>query len=329
MDISAVVGMWLDRPPEEALHTAVLADRLGFGELWIGETGTWDAFSLATAIGLATDQIAMTVGPLPVAVRDPAMIAMGAASVAALTRRRIGVALGTSNTMVVRDWHGRSRAGAVTALGESARTVGTLLRGAQAGGAGPGANGTGFRLRLAPPGGSLTVAALGDRAVAVAAAHADRMVVNLVTPELAADLKGRLDAAAARAGRRAPRLAAWLPTAVDPTPESYAQLIWGLVPYLSAPGYSDLLASAGFTEAVELARQGTSPRYLLSALPLEMAGTVGLAGDADAVRRRLAGYAEAGVDEVAVVPVTGGDPGGERTLTAIREIVVKDGSGLR
>jgi hypothetical protein len=27
------------------------------------------------------------------------------------------------------------------------------------------------------------------------------------------------------------------------------------------------------------------------------------------------------VDEVAVVPATGGDPGGERTLTAIRELV--------
>ncbi|MFB9837750.1 LLM class flavin-dependent oxidoreductase, partial [Actinoallomurus acaciae] len=127
MDISAVVGMWLDRPPEEALHTAVLADRLGFGELWIGETGTWDAFALATAVGLATDTIALTVGPVPVAVRDPAMIAMGAASVTALTRRRVGVALGTSNPTLVEDWHGRSRAGAAGTLEESVRAVAALL----------------------------------------------------------------------------------------------------------------------------------------------------------------------------------------------------------
>ena len=111
-----------------------------------------------------------------------------------------------------------------------------------------------------------------------------------------------------------------MPAAVDPVPESYAQLIWGLVPYLDAPGYSRNLAAAGFSDAVELARKGTAPRDLLTALPLELAGTIGLAGDATAVRSRLAAYADAGVEEVAVVPVTGGDPGGERTLTAIREI---------
>jgi probable F420-dependent oxidoreductase len=316
MDISAVVGMWLDRPPEEALHTAVLADRLGFGELWIGETGTWDAFALATAIGLATDKIAMTVGPVPVAVRDPAMIAMGAASVTALTRRRIGVALGTSTPTAVEDWHGRSRAGAAATLEKSARAVATLL-----GGRRMESKGEGYRLRLSPPEGSLTVAALGDRAVATAAAHADRMVINLVTPQIAAELKDKLDAAARKAGRRPPKLAAWMPAAIDPVPESYAQLIWGIVPHLSAPGYSRNLAIAGFSDAVELARKGTAPRELLTALPLELAGTIGLAGDATAVRSRLAAYADAGVDEVAVVPVTGGDPGGERTLTAIREIV--------
>jgi probable F420-dependent oxidoreductase len=314
MDISAVVGMWLDRPPEEALHTAVLADRLGFGELWIGETGTWDAFALATAVGLATDTIALTVGPVPVAVRDPAMIAMGAASVTALTRRRVGVALGTSNPTLVEDWHGRSRDGAAGALEESVRAVATLLGGGRTNGE------NGFRLRLSPPEGPLTVAALGDRAIATAAAHADRMVVNLVTPQQAAELKEKLEAAARKAGRPTPRLAAWMPAAVDPAPESYAQLIWGLVPYLSAPRYSANLAAAGFSDAVELARAGTAPRDLLTALPLELAGTIGLAGDTAAVRSRLAAYADAGVDEVAVVPVTGGDPGGERTLSALRKL---------
>jgi probable F420-dependent oxidoreductase len=312
MDISAVVGMWLDRPPEEALHTAVLADRLGYEELWIGEAGTWDAFALATAIGLATDTIAMTVGPLPVAVRDPATIARGAASVTALTRRRIGVALGTSNPVAVEEWHGRSRGDA--SLEDSARTVATLLGGGRTG------QGDGYRLRLGPPEGPFSVAALGDTAIATAAAHADRMVINLVTPQRAAELKDKLDAAAKRAGRRVPRLVAWMPAAVDPVPESYAQLIWGVVPYLTAPGYSANLAAAGFSDAVELARKGTAPRELLTALPLELAGTIGLAGDATAIRSRLAAYADAGVDEVAVVPVTGGDPGGERTLAAIREL---------
>jgi hypothetical protein len=35
------------------------------------------------------------------------------------------------------------------------------------------------------------------------------------------------------------------------------------------------------------------------------------------VRARLEAYAAAGLDEVVLVPATAGDPGGERTLTAL------------
>ena len=46
---------------------------------------------------------------------------------------------------------------------------------------------------------------------------------------------------------------------------------------------------------------------------------VGLVGDLDAVRARVEAYAEAGLDEIALVPATAGDLGGERTLTAFRQ----------
>jgi hypothetical protein len=36
------------------------------------------------------------------------------------------------------------------------------------------------------------------------------------------------------------------------------------------------------------------------------------------MRERAARYREAGVDEVAMVPATAGDPGGRRTLEAFR-----------
>ncbi|MEV5751245.1 LLM class F420-dependent oxidoreductase [Actinoallomurus sp. NPDC052308] len=319
--MSVVIGDWPDRPPEEALHTAAIADRLRFGELWIGETDTWDAFALASAIGLATDQIEMTVGPLPVTVRDPMMIAMGAASVAALTRRRIGVALGTSSPRVVERWHGRSGERPATALEESARAVRALLTGERVDLDGEVVRTHGFRLRLAPPGGPLSVAAFGDRAVRTAAEHADRMLIDMVSPGVAADLRATLDAAAGKAGRRAPRLVAWLPAAVDPTPESYAQLMWSIVPYLGLPGYAEAFTDVGLGDAVAMARDGAQPKELLTALPFDVAGRVGLVGTADEVRTRLREYADAGVDEVAVVPATGGDPGGERTLTAIRRLV--------
>lgn len=115
------LGLWQDRPAGEALLTARAADELGYGELWVGEMATYDAFALATAVGLATGRIGLTVGPLAVTVRDPMMIAMGVASVSDLVGRPVDVAVGTSSPLVVEGWHGRSRARAATALREAVR----------------------------------------------------------------------------------------------------------------------------------------------------------------------------------------------------------------
>jgi probable F420-dependent oxidoreductase len=315
MKISVAVATRPGVSPEEELRTAVLADRLGYSELWIAEGWVWDSFALATAIGAATERIAMTVGPLPVQVRDPATIARAAASTAALVRRPVGVALGTSSRRVVERMHGRSRLRAVTALDESAQAVRALLREGQADVDGRVVS-THYQLRLEAPGGPLTVAAFGDRAIAVAAEYADRMVLDLVSPELAGEYRAKLVALAERAGRQAPRLAAWIPAAVDPEADAYTQIMQSLVGYLGVAGYDEMFSAVGFGKAVEMAHAGADREALLSALPSEAAAMVGLVGDADAIAARLEAYA-GGLDEVVLVPATAGDPAGERTLSAL------------
>ncbi|WP_461062476.1 LLM class F420-dependent oxidoreductase [Streptomyces pseudoechinosporeus] len=258
MDVTVVAAAREDdSPTDEPLRIAMVADRLGYGEVWVGEGPTWDAFVLATTIGLATDHVALTAGPVPVSVRDPVTIVRGAAAVAAVVGRPVGVALGASSVRVVEGVHGRSRARVATVLAESAEAVRDLMRRE------PGEEftpGSGFRRRLPPPGGALTVAAFGDRAIAVAAEHADRMVLDVVSPGQVGELRAKLDAAAKRAGRTPPRLAAWPPAAVDPTPESRTQIMRSLVGYLTVRGYSDMFTAAGFGEAVELARTGADSR---------------------------------------------------------------------
>ena len=317
MDISVVVASRPNRPPEQDLRTAVVADRLGYGEVWVGEGWVWDCFALATAIGLATDRIALTIGPVPVSLRDPAMIAVGVASVAALTHRTVGVALGASSTRFVEGMHGRARHRPGTALAESAQAVRRLLSGERTDFHGEVLSTRGYRLMLDPPGGPLTIAAFGDRAVRTAAAHADRMVLDLASPELAGEYRAKLDAAATAAGCPAPALAAWIPAAIDPDPDSYAELMECLAGYLEVPGYGEMFTSAGFGEAVQAAGAGATPAEQLDALPPDAARRIGLVGDVDAVRARLEAYAAAGLDEVVLVPATAGDPGGERTLTAL------------
>ncbi len=315
MDISVVVASRPNRPPQQDLLTAVVADRLGYGEVWVGEGWVWDCFVLATAIGLATERIALTIGPVPVSLRDPAMIAVGVASTAAVTHRTVGVALGASSTRFVEGMHGRPRHRPGTALVESAQAVRRLLSGERTDFQGEVLSTRDYRLALDPPGGPLTIAAFGDRAVRTAAAHADRMVLDLVSPELAGEYRAKLDAAATSAGRPAPRLAAWIPAAIDPDPASYAELMDSLAGYLEVPGYSEMFVAAGFSEAVQAARTGATRAQLLDALPPDAASRIGLVGDVDTVHARLQAYAAAGLDEVVLVPATAGDAGGERTLT--------------
>lgn len=170
-ELGVLVGVRTDADPAGALELAILADLLGFREVMIGEATGHDAFALATAMGRGPARI--TVGPLPAMVRDPVTIARGAASVAALTGRRVDVALSASTSTVVEDWHGRSRGESAAVVAESA----LVLRGAQPAGSGPGAagpggaNGSGGR---SGPNGSAGAGATGRsglRAVGAARTH--------------------------------------------------------------------------------------------------------------------------------------------------------------
>ncbi|CAN5863689.1 LLM class F420-dependent oxidoreductase [soil metagenome] len=306
-------------PFSEPYEIAKIADRLGFGEVWAGEGPTWDCFALATAIGLSTKQIDITAGPLPVSVRDPASIVRGAASAAFLTGRRIGVALGASSRRVVEGFHEVSRARVASVLEETSREIRSRLTGSTTGGDRSARHG--FDRVLPPPAGLLTVAAFGDRAISVAARFADRMVLDLVTPEQVATLRKKLVDAARESDRTPPCLAAWLPAAVDPESGAEDQINSSIVGYLTVPGYSDMFEAAGFGEAVEQARDGEKQASLLGFLPKGAASRVGLVGSLAQVRDRLDAYAAAGLDEVAIVPATAGDPSGERTMTALTSLL--------
>ena len=221
------LGLWQDRPAAEVVRTAQVADGLGYGEIWIGEMATFDAFALGAVVAERTSRAA------------------------------------------------------------------------------------------------LTIAAFGRGAVRVAARQADRMVINLVTPKSAARLVQTLHDECRAAGRPVPPVAVWLaavavPDGGAPTAQALEQLRRGLVAYLSAPGYGEMFAEAGFEDVVRFARTRPHPGELLAAIPAELVGHVSLVGDEQAVRTRLAEYASAGVDEVALVPGSSdADPAGVATLTVL------------
>ncbi len=317
MTISVVTPLWQDQPALDNVAVAHNAERLGYTDLWIGEMATFDAFAFATAVGSGPGSMALNIGPLAVPVRTPMTIAMGTASVAALTGRTTRVAIGASSKVVVEEWHGRPRVRTAKHLEETAIALRGLLNGDKVKFTGELAKCNGFHLRTEAPGAYITVAAFGQLAVKVAAQHGDRMLLNMVTAQSAARLKQQLEDAATKAGRPTPRLAVWLGCAVDPTEQAITQMLRSKVGYLSAPGYSDMFIEAGFKDLVELAKTRPHPREVLAAMPMELAASVGMVGDLDALRARCADYRAAGVDEICIVPATAGDPGAERTLGSV------------
>jgi probable F420-dependent oxidoreductase len=295
--IDAVVApYWPDRPPEEALAVADATVAAGVPELWLGEMATYDVFALATAVGSRHPGLRLTLGPLAVHVRSAFQIATGVASVASLTRAHVDVALGTSSPAVVA-WHGRDREQPARRLRAAVAEVRSLLSGDR--------GVTGARLRLRPVPASITVAAFGPLAIDVAAASAERLVLNLVTVDEVARVRSLLDHRVRGTGRRPPRLAAWLTLALDPSADDHAQIARALVQYLAAPGYAEVLERAGAADAVAAARAGAaSPKELAGLVPAEVAAAVGLLGGRDEIERRIRTYRSAGLDEVCVVPVS-------------------------
>jgi probable F420-dependent oxidoreductase len=262
--------------------------------VWIGEMAKLDAPAMAAAVVARTARIEPCLGPLAVTVRSAVQIAIAAATVSA-TGRTTHVAVGTSSD-VVATWHGRDRWGAAGRLAATTRELRVLLDGGRV---------NGFRLRHPPPGVTLSVAAFGPRAVAVAA-DADRMVLNLVTVEAVAALAAHH-----------PHTVAWLPASLDPTPQERRWLALGLVAYLGAPGYAEMFEAAGYGELVAFARSRPHPRQLAERLPDGLIEEVGLVGTSGEVAARLARYESAGLAEVALVVPPLDTPSGRRTLHAL------------
>ncbi len=206
-DMEVALPFWLDRPDHEATDVALAAADTGFAALWIGEMATYDAFALATSIGLRTPNMTLKVGPLAVGVRGPVGLALGVSSVASLTGCRVDLALGASSPAIVAGWHGRPWAHHVPVMRETIECLRSIFTGARVEYSGRHVNSRGFRLRGAAPDTRIALGAFGPGMIRLAAQHADEVVLNLASPFRVGRVRAAIDSAAAAAGRAAPRRA--------------------------------------------------------------------------------------------------------------------------
>lgn len=323
--LGVVLPYWLDSPDSEALEIAEQVRSHGFSRLWIGEMVTFDAFALATAIGLKSPGLDITIGPLAIGVRSPVALALGVSSVATLTGRSVDLALGASSPAIVTGWHDRDWTAAPTRMRETVEVVRGALDGERTDYAGKLVRTRGFRLRAPQPETKLTVAAFGPQMTRVAVQSADQLVLNLVSPGHVAAVRASIDAIADERGIAAPRLAVWVSAAVDPGPATHRQIAAQIAAYLKPPGYGEMFIDLGFGDLVASARAGASRAELAEAIAPELPAAVGAIGSASEVIASIESYFEAGADHVGIVPATAEDAAGRRVLGVLREVSAHGG----
>ena len=315
--LQVVAPFWLDRPDHEAVEIAVEASRNGFATMWLGEMATFDAFALATAVGLRAPGLALKIGPLAVGVRSPVALALGLASVTALTGARADLALGASSPEIVTGWHDRPWDAVAPRARETVEAVRSLLAGERAAYSGEHVRTHGFRLARPQPDAQISLAAFGPRMTSVAAASADELVLNLVTPERVAQAREAVEAEARVHGHPPPEIAVWVAVAQDPGSAALAQLAGQTAVYLRPPGYGEMFKELGFASLVDRARAGARRAELAREITSELLEQICAIGSEDQIRRRLDSYRAAGATRVGIVPATAEDHAGRRLLAAL------------
>ena len=256
---------------------------------------------------------------MAIGVRSPVSMALAASSVAALTGSHVDVALGASSPAIVSGWHDRDWAHSAVRMEETILCLRAILAGHRSDHDGRHVRTHGFRLRCPQPDAHICVAAFGPAMTRVAARNADEVVVNLVSPQRVRAVRATITAEASAAGRAAPRLAVWLPVALEPGSGARAQLAAQLAIYLAPPGYGEMFSQLGFADVVERARGGAPRSELARSIPYELLEHVCAVGSREEVCGRMSAYFDAGADVVGVVPSTAEDPGGRAVLTAVSE----------
>ncbi len=289
------------QPLEEVLEQAVLVESLGYESVWIPEIAGRDALVASALIGASTTRLGVATGIVPVRPRGPALLAMGAASVAESTRGRFRLGLGIGHAETLESWF---EAGSPPGLAELERVLVRLraLLGSDARGPEP----DGERLRgvhheAAPP---IVLAALSPEMTRLAARRADGVLFNWVTAQRAAELAAIFRDAADAAGRDTSKLtvASYVPVCVtDSVDDAREQVNRQIAAYGRLTAYRRSIARCGFAEEAELLSK-LGPREHLR-VPEPLTRALAAIGSLEDVQQRLEEYRAAGVSLVILAPV--------------------------
>jgi len=322
-------------------------EQAGLDTVWVAEAYGFDAVSFMGYLAAKTERVEIASGILPIYTRTPALLAMTAAGVDALSGGRAMLGLGASGPQVIEGWHGVPYDAPLTRTREIVDICRRIWKRERLEFAGkkyqmplPKGQGTGFGKSLKMithpvrddiP---ITIAALTPKSVEMTAEIADGWLPILFHPTKSRERWGAALAAGAakREATRAPlRIFAGGAVAFGEGIEDLRNRARPMMAlYVGGMGargknfYNDLFASYGYEkEAAEIQDLYLSgkKREAEAAIPGSFLDETSLVGSEGYVRDRLVELKEAGVNNLNVSFAGQTVSDRVRTLAQLREIV--------
>ena len=299
---------------EEDLTFVQEAERLGADSVWLAEAWGYDAFTPLAFLAARTSRIRLATGIAQLGARTPALLAMSAMSMQALSGGRFLLGLGTSGPQVMEGWHGVRFTSPLAMTRETIEVLRTVTAGERLVHDGavyplplPDSAGRPIRSMAPPVRVPVYLAALGPRNLALTGELADGWLANAFMPETATSFLEPLADGAARAGRTVADLDVVVPVGVEFTDDEeeaarrhargYAFTI-GAMGNRSQNFYNAAFERQGYGEDIravqELWLAGDRERAA-DRVPLDLGRRTNLLGPRAVVAERIARYRAAGV----------------------------------
>lgn len=104
--MTIAIGVSLDPAMPRFVEFARACEGIGVDSVWVAEYWAYDAFTPLAALAPVTERLRLATGIAQLGARSPAMLAMTAQSVQALSDGRLLLGLGASGPQVMEGWHG-------------------------------------------------------------------------------------------------------------------------------------------------------------------------------------------------------------------------------
>ena len=332
MRISITFGGARNSDWDGATDFVVEAERLGAHDVWSAEAWGYDAVTPLAYLAAKTSRIRLGTGIIQAGTRTPALVAMTAMSLAAMSNDRFVLGFGTSGPQVIEGWHGFRFRRPLQRMREIVDIVRMATAGQRVAYEGsfytlplPGGEGKSLRSGARPCNVPIYLATLSPRSLEMTGELADGWLGTSFMPEHADVFVEYISAGAEKAGRSLEDIDLQAGGAVafgDDLERLIAPRKPGLAFTLGAMGsrehnfYNRAFQRAGY-EDLALKAQGLwldGKRDEAAALvPDEMVIETNLLGTEAQVRDRVRAYRDAGVTTLRVQPA--GRTPGERLET--------------